>query len=151
MNETFCKQDGNDLKELFNSQIENIRILINANDKNYNQRFDNVVQATQAALAASDRAVSKAETASEKRFDAVNEFRATLADQQRNLMPRNEVEILVKGISDRIKKIENIILLSQGKGTGISTSWGFIVGGIAIISGMIALVLNAIRIFGAGN
>ena len=100
--ETFNNDDGIDLKDLFNSQIENIRTLIESNDRNYNQRFENVIQATAQALAASDRAVSKAETASEKRFDAVNEFRATLADQQRNLMPRNEVDILIRSLNEKI-------------------------------------------------
>lgn len=59
-------------------------------------------EAVSAALAAADRAVQKAETASDKRFEGVNEFRATLADQQRTLMPRAEVDIIVRGLTAKI-------------------------------------------------
>lgn len=105
MSETFSKNDGVDLKDLFTSQIENIKTLIDANDKAYNQRFENVIQATTAALNAADRAVNKAEGASEKRFDAVNEFRSTLSDQQRTLMPRAEAEILIKGLNEKLESL----------------------------------------------
>lgn len=139
----FCKQDGIDLKSLFTAQIDNVKTLIDANDKNYNQRFENVIQATQSALNAADRAVNKAESAAEKRFEGVNEFRATLADQQRTLMPRSEVEILVKGINERIEKIENANLLSTGTSKGINTSWAFVIGAISTI----ALLLNVVNLF----
>ncbi len=134
---TFEKQDGVDLKALFMAQIEVLRTLIDANDKNYNQRFDNVVEATKSALASSDRAVSKAEMASEKRFDAVNEFRATLADQQRNLMPRAEVEIITKSLIERIEKIEDKQTINEGKGFGVQQGWGW---AVAILMFIIAIV-----------
>jgi acyl-CoA reductase-like NAD-dependent aldehyde dehydrogenase len=56
-----------------------------------------------AALAAADRAVQKAETSAEKRFEAVNEFRETLADQQRSLMPRAETEALMKAMDAKLE------------------------------------------------
>jgi len=59
-------------------------------------------EAVVAALAAADRAVQKAETAAEKRFEGVNEFRSALADQQRTLMPRAEVDIIVRGLTAKI-------------------------------------------------
>lgn len=135
--ETFTNNDGIDLKDLFNAQFDNIRTLIDANDKNYNQRFENVIQATSNALAASDRAVSKAEGASEKRFDAVNEFRATLADQQRNLMPRNEVEIMMKAMNDKIDAL-NITTISRksediGRGEGMAK--------IALVAGLVSTLI----------
>ena len=139
-NTNFGKQDGVDLKDLFTSMVENIHILINANDKNYNQRFDNVVEATKAALAASDRAVTKAEMASEKRFDAVNEFRSTLADQQRNLMPRAEVEIINKSVNEKIDKNDQRLTILEGKRQGISEGMGYIIGIIGVVSAIIAIV-----------
>ena len=133
-----CKQDLTDLKELFNAQLAQINVLINANDKAYNQRFENVTTATNAALAASDRAVQKAEAASEKRFDAVNEFRATLADQQRNLMPRGEVEILVKGINDKIDALNLTTITRQSKDNGIREG----IGVVALIAGVVSVVIG---------
>jgi hypothetical protein len=141
----FCKQDGRDLKELLTAQINNIKTLIDANDKNYNQRFENVINATQAALAAADRAVNKAEMASEKRFEAVNEFRATLADQQRNLMPRGEVEILVKGINDRIEILSLQQVTRVGQALGVKEGWGWAVGVLGIVTAMIAVTISFIK------
>lgn len=141
--ETFCSQDGSDLKELFNSQIQQVNVLINANDKNYNQRFDNVIEATKNALAASDRAVTKAESASEKRFDAVNEFRATLADQQRNLMPRGEVEILIKAINEKIDSLNITTISRQSKDTGTREG----IGTVALVAGLISTLIVIISRF----
>lgn len=53
------------------------------------------------ALNAADKAVTKAEIAAEKRFEGVNEFRATLSDQAMLLMPRTEVVALVDNINTR--------------------------------------------------
>lgn len=47
-------------------------------------------KAVQAALDAAKEAVGKAELASDKRFESVNEFRAQLADQARTFMGRDE-------------------------------------------------------------
>ena len=98
----FGRQDGVDLRDLLESRLSSINILIDANDKNYKQRFENVVEATKSALAAADRAVTKAESATEKRFEGVNEFRNTLSDQQRTFIPRQEVDLTFKNIASRI-------------------------------------------------
>lgn len=60
-------------------------------------------EAINAALDAAKEAVSKAEAASEKRFDGVNEFRAALSDQQRVLMPRTEVEAILKAMAEKVE------------------------------------------------
>jgi len=57
---------------------------------NYNmmlaERDERVIQKYQAM----ELAVNKAEAATEKRFESVNEFRAQLGDQSRTFMPRIE-------------------------------------------------------------
>ncbi len=58
--------------------------------------------AVEAALEAADHAVSKAEVSTDKRFESVNEFRATLADQQSTFMPRPEAMALLKSIEDKM-------------------------------------------------
>lgn len=47
-------------------------------------------KAVEAALSAAEQAVAKAEIASDKRFESVNEFRAQLGDQARTFMGRDE-------------------------------------------------------------
>ena len=59
-------------------------------------------KAVQTALAAAKEAVDKAEIAASKRFDSVNEFRAQLADQAANLMPKAEALVLIAALSQRI-------------------------------------------------
>ena len=138
------KEDLSDLKELFQARDDAIRVLINANDKNYNQRFDNILQATDAALASADRANTKAETATEKRFDAVNEFRATLADQQRNLMPRGEVEILIKGLNEKIDALNLATITRQSKDIGIREGIGTVVAITSVVSIAVSILFKFI-------
>jgi hypothetical protein len=135
---TMNHQDGIDLKDLLESRLAVLKTLIDANDKNYNQRFDNVLQATQSALDSSDRAVSKAEMASEKRFDAVNEFRAVLADQQRNLIPRNEVEMMMKSINDKVDSLNLSTIARQSEGVGQKQGMG----AVALIAGVISVAVS---------
>ena len=85
-------------------------------------------EAVNAALAAADRAVSKAELASEKRFESVNEFRATLSDQQRTLFPRAEAEAIFKSLEAKLEsslksldaKLESALITLGDKITEIS-------------------------------
>ena len=62
------------------ARIEAISILIDEREERTKERFHAMKVAIDAALAAADRAVNKAEQSTEKRFEGVNEFRATLAD-----------------------------------------------------------------------
>lgn len=127
-----------DLKEYFVGLLE-------ANDKYYNQRFDSSEKAVSAALAAADRAVQKAETASEKRFDSVNEFRNTLADQQRTLMPRGEVEVLFKAVNEKLDLMGKRLDKTEGIKTGSSNTWGYVVGLIGVLVAVFTLLSKFIK------
>lgn len=101
-----CKSDLVDIRDLFNAQIAQINILINANDKGYNQRFENLIEATKAALASADRAVNKAEQASDKRFESVNEFRSALTDATNKNVLRTEFDLVVDRLEQDIKNLQ---------------------------------------------
>jgi len=103
---------------------EYVLAIIQTNDARYSERFESSQTAlnaaltaqqtamqtaftaqklsVDAALAAADRAVNKAEVASEKRFEGVNEFRGTLQDQQRTLMPRAEAEFADRVLAEKM-------------------------------------------------
>ena len=102
-------------------------------------RFEAQKEAVTAALAAADRAVNKAELASEKRFDSVNEFRAALNDSARLLMPRAEAEQRMSTIESAIREIkttnESIFNREEGKNLGF----------LKVLSGL-SLLGNAILI-----
>lgn len=139
--EHFTKNDGIDLKDLMDAKFDNLHSLIDANDKNYNQRFENVIAATKNALNASDRAVSKAEMAAEKRFDSVNEFRNTLADQQRTLMPRSEAELQFKSLTDKIESLSLMTISRQGEKVGVNQGWQWAIGVLGLVSLVTGIIL----------
>jgi len=95
-------------------------------------------------LEAIDKAVTKAEAATEKRFEGVNEFRNTLADQQRTFMPRAEAESQYNSLSERISAIETKMEKIEGSKSGGSTVYAYLT---AIISTIIAIVSFGIMIY----
>lgn len=74
------------------SHIAELDRLTEAKFVTYRTLIDSQADKVALALTASDKAVNKAELATEKRFEGVNEFRAQLADQAQRLMPRIEAE-----------------------------------------------------------
>ena len=114
------------------------------------QRFESQSLATAAALAAADRAVTKAETSAEKRFEAVNEFRNTLGDQQRTLMPRSESEIRFSSLTDRVAKIELLLQERLGEAQGHKNGLAIILGLTTFVSTLIAIVFAFTRALGKG-
>lgn len=98
------------------------------------ERYHTAQQSTAMALAAAEKATSKAEQAIEKRLEGVNEFRATLADQQRTLMPRAEVEVMLSGIRDRIEKLEAGRIGATSEQVGIKAGYLWAIGVVGVIA-----------------
>ena len=111
------------IHELLIRMTGNILDLLAANDKRYEERYEQSQvalgaallaqeKAVAAALAAADRAVAKAEAAADKRFDTVNEFRAALSDLSATMLTRREYEAahitLVEKVTGLEKRFEEI-------------------------------------------
>lgn len=105
------------------SLLEHIKALMAEKDVRDQQRFDAqttatqaalaaVKEATQAALTAAKEAVVKAENASEKRFEGVNEFRQTLSDQAATFISRSEFNAL----KERLDR-------GEGRSGGLNDGW----------------------------
>lgn len=123
--------------------------ILNERSTANNQRFDAQEKAVAAALAAAKEAVAKAEAAAEKRFDSVNEFRATLKDQQSTLIPRTEVDVRLKSmdakIADNEARIVQIVSRAEGSAQlwqGITVALGI---GLAAIMALLAFRRRAPR------
>jgi ribosomal protein L12E/L44/L45/RPP1/RPP2 len=118
--------------------------LVNGLEQRTEDRFEASKDAVTAAIAAADRAVQKAESAAEKRFESVNEFRSTLADQQRNLMLRAEAVALVDSIKDKVSSLEKQLDQQRderrGERTGMQNLWGYAVGVIGMLLAAGALI-----------
>jgi uncharacterized phage infection (PIP) family protein YhgE len=96
----------NGLRDFFIEKTAHILKMMDERDIRYEQRFEAMDEKTSLALTSSEKAVTKAETATEKRFDAVNEFRGSLKDQASTLMPRAEAETKFKAYDDRLESMK---------------------------------------------
>ena len=77
-------------------------VVINEREDKYEQRFQSLSQASETALRNATTAVLKAETATERRLEGLNELRGALTDQQASLARRDEVHLLVNGLKAEI-------------------------------------------------
>lgn len=142
--------------------LDHILAMISSNDKRYEERFeasekalalgfsaqkdavasafDAQKDAVNAALASADRAVQKAEASAEKRFESVNEFRSTLADQQRNLIPRSEVAVMITAMDAKVNALEKVLDKIEAERVGVRGGWGYAVG----VAGLVLVLLGVI-------
>ncbi len=112
LRELTAELDG--ARDVFNEKIESLVKVTNERDRRYEDRFRAMDEKTSLALTSSEKAVTKAETATEKRFDSVNEFRNTLKDQASNFMPRPETEAKFKAYDDKFDDMKkDVIALRQ--------------------------------------
>jgi hypothetical protein len=121
---------------------------LNVADRNLHNTMVAQKESVLTAIAASDRAVTKAEISAEKRFESVNEFRNTLSDQQRNLMPRAEVAEVVNGLREKIAALEKQMDNFHSERQGLRGGWGFAVGVVGLVLTLITIatvVLSTIR------
>ena len=98
-------------------------------------------KATSVAMTAEQRAVAKAEAASEKRFESVNEFRQTLTDQAATFMPRSEAQVLNQALAEKVDLQAARLDKLEGRSAGIGWTGALIVGGIGIL-GTIIIIAN---------
>jgi hypothetical protein len=77
---------------ILSERLAAARQIMDERDHRYEERFRAMDEKTSLALNASEKAVTKAEVAQEKRFDNTNEWRAAMQDRDRNQMPRIEIE-----------------------------------------------------------
>jgi septation ring formation regulator EzrA len=89
-----------------------------------------------------DRAVTKAEIATEKRFETVNEWRESYADLVRSYIPRNEYESGHETLEDKIniidKKIEKMSNIKQGGSLVIA----YVISAISLLIAIISVFLS---------
>jgi len=131
----YIENQVNERTSLLRAELEKQAAIGTERDKQYDQRFkaaELAVQvgltaaktATDAALiaqkessasafAAAEKAITKSDAATEKRFEGVNEFRKTLDDAQRVLMPRNEALALIANQDSKLAANDKQIGLLQ--------------------------------------
>lgn len=105
-------KEGDDrLREHVANQIEQVRAALESAEKLEVERMAKVMdfiasvqREVQITAEASDKAIQKAETANEKRFDGVNDLRGTMADQASAYMPREVAEAQINELRSQISR-----------------------------------------------
>ncbi len=131
------------------ARINALEKLIDEREEWTKERFLAMDKSVVSALAAADKAVAKAEAATERRFEGINEFRETLRDQASTLMPRTEYEVqhvalrnLVTENSERLSRMENT---QQGKREGLSLVGQIVLSAVTGASAIGVIILAFLR------
>jgi hypothetical protein len=122
-----------------NEELAALQRLMDERDRRYEERFVAMDEKTSLALAASEKAVVKAEMATEKRFDSVNEFRDTLRDQASQLLPRAEADSKFAAVNEKFEDIKKSGMAQRNWGVGTA---------LAILALLISIAALVLRGFG---
>jgi len=149
------------LETYLNSKIESVVQLTNERDAASKERSDAAKEAVAAALvaveksnvasmAASEKAILKAEAGQEKRNEAANEIRAAMMDQQKNFAAKSETDFRFSALGDQLSAIskrldgfDNLLASYVGRtqGVGMSASAIFqIISSVAAIGAIVGVV-----------
>jgi hypothetical protein len=104
------------------------------------------------AMDAAEKAVVKAEVATDKRFEGLNELRKMAEDWRSEFARKSDLDLQIKGIADKIEDLKQRISDSDMKlgaivarGVGRSDLWGYLIGGLlagAAIASVIATFVH---------
>lgn len=133
--------------------IEAIITLMDERDKRYYIQFVTLKEAAELnnravgiAMEAADKAVAKAESAVEKRFESVNEFRAQMGDMQNSFARTDLVNSRFAAMEKKLDELSAVLIdfrsgtLARSK--GYSDVWGWVVGGLGVLIAVLALIFK---------
>lgn len=87
-------------------RLASLEAIVHETDRRHQEGMAAQAKAVDAALAAAKEAVVKAETATEKRFEGVNEFRSSLSDLTATMMSRAEANARIDALAARIEQVQ---------------------------------------------
>ena len=129
--------------------IDRLEAVMAERDRYYLGQIQALKEAVCSATADADRALSKAETANEKRFDSVNEFRAALTDNNASFVRQDAyqerhraLEIHLTSVDEKINELLRRWESTKGRGGAFSDIGGWI---IALITSGIAILAVAVH------
>jgi hypothetical protein len=127
---------------------EYLTALIQAAEIRSDARFEAMQDAVRTAFGESQKAITKAETATEKRFESVNEFRSALTDQATRFVTRDALaslsDKLQAGIDrnrDDLDTLSQRLDLQQGETSGARLTKASFYVGVTLAVGIIGLLI----------
>lgn len=122
--------------------------LINGAEQRSDERFRHMKEMVESAFESAQTAITKADIATEKRFEGVNEFRAALSDQASQFVTRDAMASLADKIDSQIgqhrKDLDAIVRrldLREGQAQGSRITTGILVTVTTVAVGVIGLVV----------
>jgi hypothetical protein len=122
--------------------MQHLTKIIAESDRRYEERFVALEAKIDATSASADRALGKAEFAYEKRFDAMNEFREAMGDQQRTFIPRAEFDITHAMIQKQVDDLSRCAISRTSEGSGMKAGWIMAVGALGVVLALVGLLLR---------
>ena|ERR1700676_462152 len=98
------------------------------------------------AMTAADRAVTKAETAVEKRFENSNEWRTTVETLQRTYMPRTEWQQADGTLNGKINDLVKRMDIRDSMTKGESQSWTKIGLAVSILANVVLMFYELAKV-----
>lgn len=131
------------------AQIHALRAIIDERDERYKIQFLTLRDAAELnnkavsiAMDAADKAVLKAESAVEKRFESVNEFRAQMGDMQATFARTDLVNSRFTTMEKKIDEISEFRAGALARRTGFSDIWGWVVAAVGIGVAVLTFLLK---------
>jgi hypothetical protein len=107
--------DDVSIKEFIETLVKELRLQtdqrFDASDRAVLAALATVKESGAAALAATEKAVNKAEAANDKRMDTMNEFRGQMADQAATFVSKSEVDLRFTSMGEKIEPLMHLGIL----------------------------------------
>lgn len=128
--------------ERFNAAERNVATAMTASEKAVTTAMAAAEKAVSTAMVAAKEAVAKQETANEKRFEGVNEFRQTLTDQAQTFARTDLMMAKFDSLEKRLSELTNSVTAFHAAAGGIGKVWGWIVGLAGIVIAAVSFWAN---------
>lgn len=122
--------------------------LIDGAERRSDERFRHMKEMVESAFENAQTAITKADTATEKRFEGVNEFRAALSDQATQFVTRDAMNALADKIDTQIEQnrkdldaLARRLDVREGQTQGSRITTGILVTVTTVAVGVIGLVI----------
>jgi hypothetical protein len=122
------------LLSLIRGLDEKVGLLINAQK-----------EGVKTAMDAAEKAVAKAESAADKRFEALNELRGMAADWRTEFARQSTVDLQIKGLETRLYSIDLLLRDHAGRGSGQADLVKWLFGAAVAGGGVVAIIEFFIR------
>ena len=122
------------LLSLIKGLDEKVGLLINAQK-----------EGVKTAMDAAEKAVAKAESAADKRFEALNELRGMASDWRTEFARQSTVDLQIKGLEARVQTVEGQVRDNASRGSGHSDVVKWLMAGLIGGASLVAIIEFAAR------